>query len=103
MGHLMPINNRGGFHIRFPELPRVMAPRSEQDFTNYIARLRDFDRYTDQQIDLLRGGINAGLVQPAIIMRDSLSQVESHIVDDLSKSLFLTNIAAESKSNLGRE
>ena len=101
--HLMPINNRGGFHIRFPELPRVMAPRSEQDFTNYIARLRDFDRYTDQQIDLLRGGINAGLVQPAIIMRDSLSQVESHIVDDLSKSLFLTNIAAESKSNLGRE
>ncbi len=101
--HLMPINNRGGFHIRFPELPRVMAPRSEQDFTNYIARLRDFDRYTDQQIDLLRGGIKAGLVQPAIIMRDSLSQVESHIVDDLSKSLFLTNIAAESKSNLERE
>ena len=101
--HLMPINNRGGFHIRFPELPRVMAPRSEQDFTNYIARLRDFDRYTDQQIDLLRGGIKAGFVQPAIIMRDSLSQVESHIVDDLSKSLFLTNIAAESKSNLERE
>ena len=101
--HLMPINNRGGFHIRFPELPRVMAPRSEQDFANYIARLRDFDRYTNQQIDLLRGGIRTGLVQPAIIMRDSLSQVESHIVDDLSKSLFLTNIAAESKSNLERE
>jgi uncharacterized protein (DUF885 family) len=101
--HLMPINNRGGFHIRFPELPRVMAPRSEQDFANYIARLRDFDRYTNQQIDLLRGGIKKGLVQPAIIMRDSLSQVESHIVDDLSKSLFLTNIAAESKSNLERE
>ena len=101
--HLMPINNRGGFHIRFPELPRVMAPRSEQDFANYIARLRDFDRYTNQQIDLLRGGIRTGLVQPAIIMRDSLSQVESHIVDDLSRSLFLTNIAAESKSNLERE
>ena len=101
--HLMPINNRGGFHIRFPELPRMMAPRSERDFANYIARLRDFDRYTNQQIELLRGGIKSGLVQPAIIMRDSLSQVESHIVDDLSKSLFLTNIAAESKSNLEPE
>jgi uncharacterized protein (DUF885 family) len=98
--HLMPINNRGGFHISFPELPRVMAPRSEEDFANYIARLRDFDRYTNQQISLLRGGIKTGLVQPAIIMRDSLSQVESHIVDDLSKSLLLTNIAAESKNSL---
>ena len=101
--HLMPINNRGGFHIRFPELPRVMAPKSEEDFANYIARLKDFDRYTNQQIELLRGGIEAGLVQPAIIMRDSLSQVESHLVDDLAKSLFLANIAAESKSNLGAQ
>ncbi|MDB4664545.1 DUF885 domain-containing protein [bacterium] len=98
--HLMPINNRGGFHISFPELPRVMALRSEEDFANYIARLRDFDRYTNQQISLLRGGIKTGLVQPAIIMRDSLSQVESHIVEDLSKSLLLTNIAAESKNSL---
>ncbi len=101
--HLMPINNRGGFHIRFPELPRMMSPRSEVDFANYIARLQDFDRYTNQQIELLRGGIDAGLVQPAIIMRDSLSQVESHIVDDLSESLFLKNIATESKTNLGPE
>ena len=101
--HLMPINNRGGFHIRFPELPRMMSPRSEVDFANYIARLQDFDRYTNQQIELLRGGIEAGLVQPAIIMRDSLSQVESHIVDDLSESLFLKNIATESKTNLGPE
>ena len=101
--HLMPINNRGGFHIRFPELPRVMAPKSEEDFANYIARLKDFDRYTNQQIELLRGGIKAGLVQPAIIMRDSLSQVEAHLVEDLTKSLFLANIAAESKSNLGAQ
>ena len=93
--HLMPINNRGGFHIRFPELPRVMAPKSEQNFADYIARLRDFDRYTNQQIELLRSGIKAGLVTTAIIMRDSLSQVESHIVEDVTKSLFLTNIAAE--------
>jgi len=93
--HLMPINNRSGFHIRFPELPRVMNPRSKQDFANYVARLKDFDRYVDEQITLLRGGMEAGLVQPAIIMRDSLSQVQAQIVDDLSKSLFISNIAEE--------
>ena len=36
-------------------------------------------------------------------MRDSLSQVESHLVDDVTKSLFLANIATESKSSLGTE
>lgn len=101
--HLMPINNRGGFHISFPELPRVMAPKSEQDFVNYVARLKDFGRYTNQQIDLLRGGIEVGLVQPAIIMRDSLSQVESHIVKDPAESLLLTNIAVESSNGLKPE
>ena len=30
--HLMPINNREGFHISFPELPRVMNPKSKADF-----------------------------------------------------------------------
>ena len=98
--HLMPINNRGGFHISFPELPRVMNPRSEQDFANYVARLKDFDRYVDEQIILLRGGIEAGLVQPAIIMRDSLSQVQSHVVDDLSDSLFISNVAEEASDGL---
>ena len=98
--HLMPINNRSGFHISFPELPRVMNPRSERDFANYVARLKDFDRYVDEQIALLRGGMEAGLVQPAIIMRDSLSQVQSHVVDDLSESLFISNIAQEARKGL---
>ncbi|MDE0862301.1 MAG: DUF885 domain-containing protein [Rubripirellula sp.] len=98
--HLMPINNRSGFHISFPELPRIMNPRSERDFANYVARLKDFDRYVDQQITLLRGGIEAGLVQPAIIMRDSLSQVQSHLVDDLSESLFITNVSEEASNRL---
>ena len=80
--HLMPINNREGFHISFPELPRVMNPKSKTDFRNYVARLNDFGRYADQQIELLRGGIEAGLTQPAIIMRDSVGQAESHVVDD---------------------
>lgn len=99
--HLMPINNREGFHISFPELPREMNPRSPQDFANYVARLNDFSRYADQQIELLRGGMEAGLTQPAIIMRDSPSQAEAHVVDDPSDSLLLTNIADESREALG--
>ncbi|QDT01740.1 hypothetical protein K227x_01070 [Rubripirellula lacrimiformis] len=101
--HLMPINNREGFHIGFPELPREMNPRTPADFKNYIARLRDFDRYTDQQIALLRAGIAADLTQPSIIMRDSVEQARSHVVDDPDESLLMTNIAAEAKTTLGKD
>ncbi len=95
--HLMPINNREGFHISFPELPRVMNPKSKSDFRNYVARLKDFGRYADQQIELLRVGVEAGLTQPAIIMRDSVGQAESHVVDDPSESLLLKNISEEAR------
>jgi uncharacterized protein (DUF885 family) len=101
--HLMPINNREGFHISFPELPRVMNPKTKSDFQNYVARLKDFSRYTDQQIELLRGGIEAGLTQPAIIMRDSAGQAEAHAVDDPSDSLLLKNIPEETRQALGEE
>lgn len=91
--HLMPISNRGGFHIRFPELPRTMNPKSAGDFKDYVARLNDFGRFTDQQIELLRAGIEAGLTQPSIIMRDSLKQAEALIVDDPQQSLLFKNVA----------
>ena len=98
--HLMPINNREGFHISFPELPRLMNPKTETDFKNYISRLNDFGRYTDQQIELLRRGIAAGLTQPGIIMRNSLGQVQAHIVDDPKQSLLLSNLSEQAWESL---
>lgn len=94
--HLMPINNREGFHISFPELPRVMNPGSVDDFENYVSRLKDFSRYVDEQIALMRRGIDAGLTPPAVIMRDSVSQATAHVVDDPEQSLLLTNISETS-------
>ena len=94
--HLMPINNREGFHISLPELPRLMNPDSREEMENYIARLNEFPRFVDEQIALLRGGIESGLVQPAIIMRDSVDQARAHVVDDPQDSLFLKNLAEES-------
>ncbi|KAA5547043.1 DUF885 domain-containing protein [Roseiconus nitratireducens] len=99
--HLMPINNREGFHISFPELPRLMNPDSEQDFDNYVARLNDFPRLVDEQIDLMTAGIEAGLVQPAVIMRDSANQAKAHVVDDPETSLLLQNISEQSIEKLG--
>tara|TARA_R110002049_G_scaffold4601_5_gene32701 strand:+ start:977896 stop:979725 length:1830 start_codon:yes stop_codon:yes gene_type:complete len=101
--HLMPISNREGFHISLPELARVMNPRTEQDFQNYISRLKDVSRYTDDHIALLRKGIQRQMTQPAIIMRDSLSQVNAHVVDDPSRSLLLTNLSDEVRASFSAD
>lgn len=99
--HCMPISNRDGFHIEFPELARVMNPRTEEDFANYIARLNDFSRYADEQIALLRSGIKAGLTQPAVILRESVKQATAHVIDDPTKSLWLTNVSQASRDSIG--
>ena len=57
---LMPITNRSGFHIEFPELPREVPLATVRDYDNYIARLRAFDRYVDDHIELMREGIRLG-------------------------------------------
>ena len=85
--YLMPITNLRGFHIQFPELRRSTPLESVQDFEDYIDRLRSFDRYTSDHIELMRRGIEQGLVLPDVVLEDYERSIESHIVDDATKSL----------------
>ncbi|WP_404309761.1 DUF885 domain-containing protein [Neorhodopirellula lusitana] len=101
--HLMPISNREGFHISFPEMTRLMNPQSEEDFANYVSRLRAFDEYVDSHIALMRQGIKQGLTQPAIIMRDSADQAAAHAVDDPARSLLMTNINDQTKKRFSEQ
>ena len=48
--YLIPITNRSGFHVSFPQLPRQVPLRTEADYENYIARLNAFDTYARQQV-----------------------------------------------------
>ncbi|QDV75538.1 DUF885 domain-containing protein [Botrimarina mediterranea] len=85
--HLLPINNRSGFHIQFPELPDWSPFDTVKDYENYIARLRAFAAYTDGHIELMREGVQRGLTVPAIIMEGYESSIDSHVVDDPTESL----------------
>lgn len=85
--HLIPITNREGFHITFPELPRIMQPKSKLDFENYNSRLADFRRYAGQQVSLLRLGLERGITLPAVVLREVDDQISPHIVDDPAESL----------------
>ncbi len=85
--HLTPISNRSGFHIEFPELRRDVPLATVKDFENYVARLQAFDAYAAGYIELLRAGIAAERTLPAVILRGYEPTIETHIVDDPTRSL----------------
>ncbi len=85
--HLIPISNRWGFHIAFPELPKRVPLKTLKDHENYIARLLDFKRYGTEQITLLRMGIRAKWVLPAVVLEGYGDTITTHIVTDPTQSL----------------
>ena len=85
--HLIPISNRWGFHIAFPELPKRVPLKTLKDHENYISRLLDFKRYGAEQITLLRLGIKAKWVLPAVVLEGYGDTITTHIVTDPTKSL----------------
>jgi uncharacterized protein (DUF885 family) len=85
--HLMPITQRSGFYLEFPELRRDVPLDSRKDYENYIARLNAFAEFTDGHIALMRAGIEAGKVLPAVVLEGWEAGVDAQIVDDATKSI----------------
>jgi uncharacterized protein (DUF885 family) len=85
--HLMPITDRYGFHIEFPELPRNLSLTTVRDYENYIARLRRFANYAAGHIELMREGVKQQMTVPSVIMQRYNQPLEAQIVDDPEKSL----------------
>ncbi len=81
-GHLMPITQRGGFHIEFPQLYRNVPLESRLDYENYLARLRAFTKYTDGHLELMRTGIASGHVLPAVVLEGWETAIDAQIVAD---------------------
>ncbi len=85
--YLTPVTNRTGFHVEFPELRRRMPLDVTEDYENYISRLRQFDRYAQQHLELLRTGIDRGIVVPSVVLSGYGDTIEAQLVDDPAQSL----------------
>ena len=85
--HLVPISNRSGFHIEFPELYNDVPLVTTNDYENYIARLADFLRYTREHIVVLREGIRRGYTVPGVILEGYDETIATHIVEDPTNSM----------------
>ena len=85
--YLMPITNRDGFHVSFPQLPNRVPLASLEGYENYIARLRSFGTYADQHIEIMRKGIAEGYTLPKVVLEGIDGTLTPHIVADPTDSL----------------
>src|ERR1041385_436041 len=78
----MPVNQRGGPHLEFPDLISITPFNTVKDYDNYLSRLRQMPRVFDEVMANMRQGMRDGLMQPRYL----LEKVAPEADDVVSKS-----------------
>jgi uncharacterized protein (DUF885 family) len=86
VGEWMPICQMRGVHIHIPELPRLAPLRTVKDYDDFLARLAAYPRQVDQVVELMKRGMTAGWVPPAVAIREVPAQIEKQWLEDVTKS-----------------
>jgi uncharacterized protein (DUF885 family) len=84
----MPLTVDSGFHTSFARLPAQMTFTKAHDYENYAARLRAFPAYVDQQVALMRRGLEAGFTLPRVILEGYEGTIAAHVVARPEDSVF---------------
>ncbi len=93
-GHLIPFNSDSSFWSGIAMLPRMHPWRSGKDVENYLARLEAIPGWFDQQIALMRLGLERGMTLPRAVLggRDAaVAQVAA--IDDPEKTVWYAPLA----------
>lgn len=79
-----PITAYDGLQFRFPQLVAQMPFMSEDDYRNYLARLRALPAHIDGLIEQMREGMRTGWTAPKAVMAalpDQLKALREHLAD----------------------
>jgi prolyl oligopeptidase len=85
--HYTPLSFRSGITSAH-RLAEVINFRSVQDYEQWLARMNSLGALVDQEIALMRAGIERGLVPPKVLMQRLPKQVERQVVQDPTQSPF---------------
>lgn len=75
--YLVRLNQLFGMHTQVLLTMREMPARAEGDYDNMLARLRAVPAYVDQNIAALRDALDAGIVQPGLVVELVIAQLEA--------------------------
>lgn len=84
---LLAINQRDGIQLA-DELADSLRFEKLKDYEDWLARLRAFDKYTDQTLELLREGIRRKIVHSRIVMQRVPKQVDKQMIGSAEESAF---------------
>src|SRR5688572_31298088 len=75
--YLNPILSDEGFHTSLADLGREVLT-TEKEFADYIKKLKDIPRFVNENIELMRTGLQAGISQPGLILNGYENTYEQH-------------------------
>jgi len=85
----LQMNQMGGPQQNAARLLAMMPNARTKQLQNQIARMEAFPVYVDQNIALMRKGLEQGVTPPKITLRDVPQQIRNQLVDDASESPLL--------------
>ncbi len=96
IGQLLPINQLFSVPTFLAQLGSGQSAQpfaTAEDYDNWLSRSASFAGHVDLMITRLREGVEAGVVQPTILMEKTLPQLAALIVEDPEQSVFWQPIA----------
>ena len=86
-GYRLPLSKVWGFHLALPDCYLNMPFDTLEDYERYIGRLRDFPRYIQDQIELMRGALQRGFIPPRVILEGVDEAIRAQMVADPTLSV----------------
>ncbi len=89
--HLVPLNQMYNFANQLARLGSGQGAQpfeTYKDYQNWLARMRAIPGIFEQLEANLNKGLDEQVTQPKVVMEHVLTQIETHVVDELEESLF---------------
>ncbi len=85
---LNPLLSDSGFHVSLPYMVRPIT--NYKQAKEYLRKLNALPAYVDQNLKLIKEGLEKGVSQPRVIFKGYESTYDKHIVDAIEDSFFYT-------------
>ncbi|HWE31210.1 MAG TPA: DUF885 domain-containing protein, partial [Polyangia bacterium] len=83
---LLPIDQMGGVYSLLAELAQQIPRRNAQDFDHFLARIDAYPKLVDENIALMRKGLERGITPPRVTLEKLGELVGNQIADEPTKS-----------------
>ncbi len=84
--YYMPLTAESGFHAWIASISKRVSFKTNQDYQDYLSRLKALPNYFDQQIMWMNKGIDEGITQPKVVLKGFEQSIKAFIKQDVQKS-----------------